>query len=83
MNMIAWVLFGLIVGIVANSIDHSSNKGSLLGSILLGVVGALIGGFIANLIFEISITGFNIIAFSVAIVGSLLLLFFGKAMKRV
>jgi uncharacterized membrane protein YeaQ/YmgE (transglycosylase-associated protein family) len=82
MNILSWILFGLIVGIVAHSIDTSQN-GKLTNSILLGIVGALAGGFLANLIFRVSITGFNTIAFLVAIVGSLILLSFGKSVRKI
>lgn len=82
MNILSWLIFGTIVGIVANAIDPAPHKGGILGSILLGMVGALVGGFIANLIFGINVTGFNVTSFLVAIAGSLLLLFVGKAMKR-
>ena len=83
MNILSWIIFGLIVGTVANAIDPTPNKSGILNSILLGVVGALIGGLIANLIFGINVTGFNIVTFLVAIAGSLLLLFFGKAVRKV
>ncbi len=82
MNVISWLIFGMIVGIVANAIDPADNKGGLFGSILLGIVGALVGGFLANLVFGINVTGFNVTSFLVAIAGSLLLLFVGKAMRR-
>ena len=83
MNILSWILFGLIVGIVANAIDPTPTKSGVTGSILLGVVGALVGGLLANLIFGITVSGFNFTTFLVAIAGSLLLLFFGKAMRRV
>ena len=82
MNIISWVLFGMIVGVVANAVDPSPNRGGILGSILLGIVGALVGGFLANLLFGISVTGFNLTSFLVAVAGSLLLLFLGRAVRR-
>ena len=82
MSFLSWILFGLVVGIVANAIDPSPAKGGILGSILLGIVGAVVGGFLANLIFGINVTGFNVSSFLVAIAGSLLLLFLGRAMRR-
>ena len=82
MNVLSWIIFGMIVGIVANAIDPSPSRGGILGSILLGIIGALVGGFLANLIFGITVTGFNVTSFLVAIAGSLLLLFAGKAMRR-
>ena len=82
MNVLSWILFGLIVGIVANAIDPSPNRGGILGSVLLGIVGALVGGFLANLVFGITVTGFNLTSFLVAIAGSLILLLVGRAVRR-
>lgn len=83
MDILSWLLFGTIVGIVANAIDPAPNKGGMLGSVLLGIVGAVVGGFLANTILGVSITGFNVTSFIVAIAGSLLLLFVGKAVRRI
>jgi uncharacterized membrane protein YeaQ/YmgE (transglycosylase-associated protein family) len=82
MNVLSWILFGLIVGIVANAIDPSPNRGGILGSILLGIVGAIVGGFLSNLVFGINVTGFNLTSFLVAIAGSLILLLIGRAVRR-
>ena len=82
MNIASWILFGIIVGIVANSIDPSVSRGGLLGAILLGIGGAIIGGFLANIIFGISITGFNVTSFVIAVAGSLTVLLVGRVMKR-
>lgn len=83
MNIISWILFGLIVGIVAHAIDPYPNGGGLLGSILLGIVGSLVGGFLADIVFGITVTGFNLSSFLVAVAGSLLLLFIGRGIRRV
>jgi len=82
MNIASWILFGIIVGIVANSIDPSISKGGLLGAILLGIGGAIVGGFLANIVFGISITGFNLMSFVIAVAGSLTVLIAGRVMKR-
>ena len=82
MNILSWILFGLIVGILANTIDTSGNRSGIVGSSLLGIVGALIGGFMANLIFCLSVSSFNATAFLVAIAGSLFLLFIGKSLRK-
>lgn len=82
MNILSWILFGLIVGILANTIDSSRKKSGIVGSSLLGIVGALVGGFVANLIFGLSISGFNATAFLIAIAGSLIVLFVGKSLRN-
>ncbi len=82
MNIISWIIFGLIVGIIANAIDPEPARGGLLNAMLLGIVGALIGGFLADLIFGVNVTGFNLTSFLIAVAGSLILLFIGRAMRR-
>ncbi len=82
MSIISWLLFGLIIGIIANAIDPETNSGGAIGAIVLGIVGALVGGFLANLIFGVSITGFNLTSFLIAVAGSLVLLFAGRAIRR-
>lgn len=82
MNLLAWVIFGLITGIVANIIDPYPARGGLLGAIVLGILGAILGGFLGNLVFGMGITGFNFPSFAVAVLGSLLLLFIGRAFGR-
>lgn len=82
MNIIAWVVFGLIVGLIANAIDPKPSQGGLLGAIILGIVGALVGGFLGNLIFGVGVSGFDVQSFALAILGSLLLLFIGRVLSR-
>ncbi len=82
MNILAWLGFGLIVGLIANAIETKPAQGGLLGAIVLGIVGALVGGFLGNLIFGIGISGFDFPSFALAILGSLLLLFIGRALSR-
>ncbi len=83
MSIIGWILFGLITGIVANAIDPHEGSGGILGAIVLGVVGAIVGGFLASLIFGIGVSGFNLTSFAVAILGALLTLYAGRALRRV
>lgn len=82
MNIFAWVIFGLVAGVIANILDPRPAQGGVLGAIVLGVAGALIGGFIANLFFGLEITGFNISSFVIAVLGSLVLLYIGRAVRR-
>lgn len=82
MDFIAWILFGLIIGVIANTLDEKAVKGGLVGSIVLGIAGALVGGFLANLVFEVGVTGFNVTSFVVAIGGALILLSIGRALRK-
>ncbi len=82
MNILLWVVFGLLVGIVANAIDPRPAQGGALGAIILGIIGAVVGGFIANLLFGVGITGFNLTSFAVSVLGALFVLMLGRALKR-
>lgn len=82
MNIIAWIVFGLIVGVIANYIDPQPSRGGIVGSSILGILGALLGGFLGDLIFGVGVTGFNLSSFIVAVIGSLVLLFIGRAFRR-
>ena len=83
MNILAWIVFGLIVGVIANLIDPRPSSGGMMGAIVLGILGAVVGGFLANTIFGASISGFNFTSLAIATLGSLLLLFVGKGLRRV
>lgn len=73
-----WIVFGLVIGVIANIIDPYPSRGGLLGSIILGILGAVLGGVLGNLVFGISISGFNFPSFAVAVLGSLILLFISR-----
>jgi uncharacterized membrane protein YeaQ/YmgE (transglycosylase-associated protein family) len=48
MGVIAWILFGLVVGIIAKLLMPGRDPGGFIVTILLGIAGALIGGFIGR-----------------------------------
>lgn len=82
MNLVAWVLFGLLVGLVANILDPNPSRGGVLGAIILGIVGALVGGFLSSLVFGVGITGFNVTSFAISVLGAMALLYLGRALRR-
>jgi uncharacterized membrane protein YeaQ/YmgE (transglycosylase-associated protein family) len=82
MDILTYAVFGLIAGVIANVIDPHESSGGVLGAIVLGVLGAVVGGFLANMLFGVGVSGFNFSSFAVAVMGSLLLLFVGRAIRR-
>jgi uncharacterized membrane protein YeaQ/YmgE (transglycosylase-associated protein family) len=48
MGIIAWILFGFIVGIVAKLLMPGRDPGGFIVTIALGIVGALLGGFLGR-----------------------------------
>lgn len=50
MNIIGWVVLGLVAGAIAKMIYPGSQGGGLLSTMVLGIVGAFIGGTLYTLI---------------------------------
>jgi len=48
MGIIAWVLFGLVVGFIAKLLTPGRDPGGFIVTMLLGIAGALVGGFIGR-----------------------------------
>ena len=48
MGILAWILFGLVVGIIAKLLMPGRDPGGFIVTILLGIAGALLGGFIGQ-----------------------------------
>jgi uncharacterized membrane protein YeaQ/YmgE (transglycosylase-associated protein family) len=42
MSLLAWIVFGLAVGIVANAIDPKPSYGGIIGAVVFGTAGALV-----------------------------------------
>lgn len=48
MNILAWIVLGLIAGAIAKAIYPGHQGGGILGTMLLGIVGAFVGGTIVS-----------------------------------
>ena len=49
-SLLAWIVFGLIVGVIAKFVMPGRDPGGLLITIVLGIVGSIVGGFLARAI---------------------------------
>ena len=75
MGILAWILVGLIAGILAKIAMPGPDPGGVILTIVIGIVGALIGGFVVNnLLGGPDVTGFNLTSVLVATFGSIILL---------
>ena len=83
MSLLAWILFGLITGIIANMLDPKPHENSIFIAMIVGVLGSVMGGLLANIMLGGSITGFNLSTFLIAVVGSLSLLIVSRTMKHI
>jgi uncharacterized membrane protein YeaQ/YmgE (transglycosylase-associated protein family) len=48
MGILAWILFGLVVGVIAKLVMPGRDPGGFIVTILLGIAGALVGGFLGR-----------------------------------
>lgn len=74
MQIIGFLVFGLVVGAIARLIKPGKQNLGILTTLLLGVVGSVIGGLIASLLGTGGIFELNIIGAIVAIVSAVLLI---------
>jgi uncharacterized membrane protein YeaQ/YmgE (transglycosylase-associated protein family) len=75
MGVIAWVILGLLAGLVARAVLPGRDDVGLFATLVIGVVGAIAGGFIAEILgFEGLGSFFEIRTWIIAIAGSMLLL---------
>lgn len=48
MGILAWIVVGLIAGVVAKAIMPGDGPGGIILTILLGIAGAFVGGFLSR-----------------------------------
>ncbi len=77
MNIILFLVFGLVVGLLARAIMPGTQKMGWIGTMVLGVVGSFIGGFIAALLTHTQVLDFNTSGLIGSIVGALIALALG------
>lgn len=76
MGIIAFIVLGLLAGVIAKAILPGSDPGGMIVTAVIGVVGALVGGFIAAAVFGADPLDefFDVSTWLTAIGGSILLL---------
>lgn len=83
MNVLSWLLLGLLAGAIAKLIMPGKDPGGCLVTMVLGITGALIGGFLGtNLLGLGGVTGFNLRSLGIAILGSFVLLAIYRVLLR-
>ena len=75
MNIIAWILVGLIGGSLAKLLMPGRDPGGLIITILLGIAGALVGGFLSVALgVGNGVDDFDIGTIVLSVVGAMLIL---------
>ena len=72
MNILGWIFFGLVVGIIGKLLMPGRDPGGFIITTILGIVGALVGGFLGRVL-GLYREG-DPVGFVMAIIGSIILL---------
>jgi uncharacterized membrane protein YeaQ/YmgE (transglycosylase-associated protein family) len=79
MQILGWIVFGFIAGVVAKLLMPGKDPGGFIITILLGIAGSLIGGFIGSLV---GLKGGWWMSFALAVIGAMLLLMVYRLFRR-
>jgi uncharacterized membrane protein YeaQ/YmgE (transglycosylase-associated protein family) len=75
MEVLGWIVLGLVVGALAKLIIPSRAPGGILITLVIGVVGAVLGGFAGMAIFGVGLGEFfTMRTWVMALLGSMVLL---------
>jgi uncharacterized membrane protein YeaQ/YmgE (transglycosylase-associated protein family) len=80
-DIVAWLVVGLIAGWLAGNVVGGSGFG-VVGDIIVGIVGALVGGYLASVLLNMpnAVNGLNIGSIVVAFLGAVILLLVVRAL---
>lgn len=86
MNILAWIVLGLIAGAIAKAIYPGNQGGGILGTMILGIVGAFVGGslftFLTTGTLALTSAGLSLGGVVVAVLGAIVALFIYYAVTR-
>jgi uncharacterized membrane protein YeaQ/YmgE (transglycosylase-associated protein family) len=82
-SIIAWIVLGLLAGMIAKAIMPGGERGGFILTTLLGIAGALVGGFLATALGmgDPIEEFFDLSTWIAAVVGALVILFIWNAIS--
>lgn len=86
MNIITWIILGLLAGVIAKSVYPGYQGGGIISTIILGIVGAFIGGTLFTLIrtgtLQITSASLSIPGVIVAVIGAIIAIYLWGLWQR-
>jgi uncharacterized membrane protein YeaQ/YmgE (transglycosylase-associated protein family) len=82
MGIVAWIVLGLLAGLLAKFIMPGNDPGGFIITTLLGIGGAVVGGFIGTQLGFGDISGFDLRTLAIAVGGAVVLLLGYRVLKR-
>jgi uncharacterized membrane protein YeaQ/YmgE (transglycosylase-associated protein family) len=74
MGIIAWIVFGFVIGLIARAVVPGRQGMGFVMTTLLGVAGSLVGGLVASAISGTNASGFHAAGFIGSLIGAIVLL---------
>ena len=74
MGILAWIVVGLIAGLLAKLVMPGRDHGGLIVTTLIAIAGAFVGGLVVQFLGGAGVTGINIWSILVAALGAIILL---------
>jgi uncharacterized membrane protein YeaQ/YmgE (transglycosylase-associated protein family) len=86
MNIIAWVVLGLLAGAIAKAIYPGYQGGGILSTMVLGIIGAFIGGslftFFQTGSLQLTAASLSIPGVFVAVLGAIVAIYLWGLLRR-
>jgi uncharacterized membrane protein YeaQ/YmgE (transglycosylase-associated protein family) len=79
MGIAAWIVLGVVVGLLARGVVPGRERLNLAMTALLGVAGSLLGGFVASLLTAHPVTEIRLSTLVASVVGAIALLLLAGA----
>lgn len=76
-NIIAWIIFGLIAGAIAKYLKPGADSMGWIGTSIVGIIGSVVGGYLGRMFFGAGVTNevFSLYSMGMSVVGAILVLF--------
>ncbi|MFB2834718.1 GlsB/YeaQ/YmgE family stress response membrane protein [Floridanema evergladense] len=86
MNILAWVILGLLAGAIAKAIYPGYQGGGILATLVLGIIGAFVGGTLATLLqtgtLQLTATSLSLPGVFVAVLGAIIAIWLWHQFSR-
>lgn len=74
MGILAWILLGLVAGLIAKFLIPGNDPGGIIVTTLVGIAGAVLGGFAGTRLGWGDVKGFDLRSIALSVGGAILLL---------
>ncbi len=74
MGIIAWIVLGLIAGIIAKMLLPGEDPGGCIVTTVIGIVGAVVGGMISTYLGFGGVRSFDLRSMAIAVLGAVIFL---------